>query len=166
MENVLLDEIDRSILAVLQGDGRISNAELARTVGLSPAATHARVRRLEHLGVVRAYAALVDPEALGLDLICFVSIALQLHSSERVDRVQQAIAGMPEVLECHHITGEYDYLLKVALHNRRDLQRFVIERITPLPGIARIQTSLSLASVKSTTAYPVEPWRPRKEPDR
>lgn len=156
MATIDLDDIDRSILSVLQRDGRSSNVELARSIGLSPAATHARVRRLERVGAIRGYAALVDPEVVGLDLVCFVSIAMQHHSYEAVVQTRDSIARMPEVLECHHLTGEYDYLMKVALRNRRDLQRFVVERLTPLPGIARIHTSLALAIVKSTTAYPME----------
>jgi Lrp/AsnC family leucine-responsive transcriptional regulator len=156
MAQRLPDATDRAILRLLQDDGRISNVELAKAVGLSPAAMHARVRRLEADGTIARYAAVLEPETAGFDLTCFVSIAMQLHSYERVAQVREQIAAMPEVLECHHITGEYDYLLKVVLRNRRDLQRFIIERITPLPGIARIQTSLALAVVKSTTALPIE----------
>jgi Lrp/AsnC family leucine-responsive transcriptional regulator len=151
-----LDETDRAILRLLQDDGRTSNVDLARAVGLSPAATHARVRRLEADGTIAGYAAIVEPETAGFDLVCFISVAMSQHSYQGVKDVRTQVAAMPEVLECHHITGEYDYLLKVVLHNRRDLQRFVIERLTPLAGIARIQTSLALAVVKSTTALPIK----------
>jgi len=150
-----LDDADRSILRALQAEGRISNLDLSRAVGLSPAATHARVRRLEAAGVIRGYAAIVDAEAVGLDLLCLISVSLQLHRPESVAQAREAIEQMPEVLECHHVTGEYDYLLKVVLPNRRALERFVVERLTPLPGIARIQTSLVLAAWKSTPALPI-----------
>jgi len=151
----MLDEIDRVILGVLQTEGRITNAELARQVNLSPPATHARIRRLEEGGYIRQYAALVDPEKVGYDMLCFVLVSLQLHQSQQVEGFKEAIKEMPEVLECHHVTGEFDYLLKVVIRNRRDLERFAIERLTPIPGVARIQTSLVLSEVKTTTALPL-----------
>ena len=152
----MLDTIDKSILAILQCEGRLSNAELARRVNLSPPATHARLRRLEDEGYIRGYAALLDRESTGFDMLCFVQISLQLHQPQQVEAVRAAIREMPEVLECHHVTGEYDYLLKVVIHNRKDLERFVLERLTPVPGVARIHTSLVLTEVKATTALPVD----------
>lgn len=150
-----LDEIDRMILRILQGEGRISNADLARMINLSPPATHARLRRLEESGCIRRYVALLDPEKLGYDMICFVHVSLQLHQPEQVENFRAAVSEIPEMLECHHVTGDYDYLLKVAIRNRKDLERFVIERLTPIPGVARIQTSLALSEVKSSTALPI-----------
>jgi len=152
-----LDDIDRSILAELQADGRATNLDLARRIGLSPAATHARVRSLERRGAIRGYAAIVDREVVGFDLLCLISVQMQVHGYESIGRVRDVIRAMPEVLECHHLTGEYDYQLKVALRNRRELERFVVERLTPLPGMARIHTSLVLSEVKSTTALPLVP---------
>lgn len=151
----MLDPTDKLILQILQAEGRISNAELARRVNLSPPATHARLRRLEESGLIRSYAALLDREKAGFDMLCFVQISLVLHQPEQVEAVRVAIRQMPEVLECHHVTGEYDYLLKVAIHNRKDLERFVLERLTPIPGVARIHTSLVLTEVKSSTALPL-----------
>lgn len=156
MVQASLDDIDRAILRELQADGRATNLELARRVGLSPAATHARVRSLERRGAIRGYAAIVDRDVLGFDLLCLISISMQVHQYESVGRLREVIKAMPEVLECHHLTGEYDYLLKVALRNRRELERFVVERLTPLPGVARIHTSLVLSEVKSTTTLPLE----------
>ena len=150
------DETDLVILRILQEAGNLSNAELARRINLSPPATHARVRRLEELGVIRQYAALLERERMGYDMLCFIHISLQRHQPEQVESVRAAILQMPEVLECYHVTGEYDYLLKVVIRNRKDLERFVVERLTPVPGIARIHTSLVLSEVKSTTAMPVE----------
>jgi DNA-binding Lrp family transcriptional regulator len=152
----MLDSTDKLILEILQTEGRLSNAELARRVNLSPPATHARLRRLEEEGVIRGYAALLDREKSGYDMLCFVQISLQLHQPQQVQAVRDAIRDMPEVLECHHITGEYDYLLKVVIHNRKDLERFILERLTPVPGVARIHTSLVLTEVKATTALPVD----------
>jgi Lrp/AsnC family leucine-responsive transcriptional regulator len=151
-----LDEIDRKVLHELQEDGRLSNAELAKRIGLSRAATHARVRKLERLGVIARYTAIVDPEAVGYELLCLIGVAMALHSQENIARARKAIAEMPEVLECWHVTGDFDYILKVAVRSRADLQRFILERLTPVPGIARVNTSLVLGVEKSTTALPLE----------
>lgn len=151
-----LDDTDRAVLSLLQSDGRATIADIARAVGLSAAATHARVRRLERDGLIRQYVALVDRELAGFDLLCFVSVSLQLHRSQLVASVAPRIAELPEVLECHHVTGEYDYLLKVAVRNRHDLERFIVERLTPMPGVAKVLTSVVLSEIKSTTALPLE----------
>ena len=164
MTDVSLDDIDRAILRELQSDGRISNLDLSRRIDLSPPATHARVRRLERTSLIRGYVAIVDRELAGFDLLCFVSVGMQLHQIEHIDRFRTLIREMPEVLECHHLTGEYDYLLKVALKNRRDLERFAVEKLTPIPGVARIHTSLVLSEVKATTALPID--RPATAPGR
>ncbi len=155
-QNITLDGLDRAILKILQTNARISNVELARRVNLSPPAIHARLKRLEQQGYIREYAALLDREKVGYDMLCFVHINLQLHQHEQVETVRNAIQNMPEVLECYHITGAVDYLLKVVVHNRKDLERFVMHRLTPIPGVARIQTSLVLTEVKCTTALPIE----------
>lgn len=151
----MFDETDKHLLEILQAEGRLSNAELARRINLSPPATHARLRRLEEQGLIRGYAALLDREKAGYDMLCFVHISLQVHQPQQVDGVRAAIRQMPEVLECHHVTGEYDYLLKVVIRNRKDLERFILERLTPVPGVARIHTSLVLSEVKSGTALPL-----------
>ena len=151
-----LDYIDLKLLKIIQKQGRISNAELARQLGLSPPATLARTKRLEDKGVIRSYAALVAPESVGYDMLCFVHVSLQLHQSQQVEQFERAVMEMPEVLACHHVTGEYDYLLKVVTRNRKDLKRFAVERLTPIPGVARIYTSLVLSEVKSNTALPLE----------
>jgi Lrp/AsnC family leucine-responsive transcriptional regulator len=150
-----LDEIDVQILEALQGNGRISNVELAQTINLSPPATHARVKRLTDQGYIRQYTTLLDKKKLGYDMTCFISVALQLHQQEGLDTFRARINQMPEVLECHHVTGEFDYLLKVVIRNREDLERFIVQGLTPIPGVARIHTSLVLAEVKSTTTLPV-----------
>jgi DNA-binding Lrp family transcriptional regulator len=151
-----LDETDLRILEILQREGRTSNVELSRQIELSPPAALARTRRLEEAGVIRRYAALLAPEAVGYDMLCFVHVSLQLHQSQQVEGFERSVREMPEVLECHHVTGEYDYLLKVAIRNRNDLKRFAVERLTPIPGVARIHTSLALNEIKSTTALPLK----------
>ena len=154
--NIMLDEIDRSILQTLQEDGRLTNVELAKRISLSPPAIHARLRRLEKDGYINRYTAVVDREKAGYDLLVFIHVSLQMHQLEQVEEFRSRTRQMPEVLECHHITGEYDYLLKVALRNRKDLERFLVDRLTPIPGVARIHTSLVLTEIKSTMSLPLE----------
>lgn len=153
---ITLDDVDKAILRALQTDGGLSNVELAKVVKLSPPATHTRVRRLEKEGYIRQYTAVVDREKAGYDLLCFIHIGMQLHQLEQVEKFRAAIRKLPEVLECHHITGEHDYLLKVVVRNRKDLERFVVGQLTPMPGVARIHTSLVFSEVKSTTALPLD----------
>jgi Lrp/AsnC family leucine-responsive transcriptional regulator len=150
-----LDETDLTILRELQKDGRISNVELAQRIKLSPPATHARLKQLQEQGYIRQYVALLDKEKVGFDLTCFVNCSLQLHNVEELEGFRAAINEMPEVLECHHVTGEFDYLLKIVVRNRKELQHFVVERLTPIPGVARIYTSLVLTEVKANTALPI-----------
>ena len=150
-----MDELDRAILQVLQTNSRVSNAELARKVHLSPPAVHARVKRLEQEGLISRYVAILDREKTGYDMLCFVHIGLQLHQHDQVGGVRATISAMPEVLECFHLTGEYDYLLKVVVRNRKDLERFINQKLTPMPGMARIHTSVVLTEVKSVTELPL-----------
>jgi Lrp/AsnC family transcriptional regulator, leucine-responsive regulatory protein len=150
-----LDDLDRAILQRLQTDGRISHVDLGERVNLSPPAIHSRLKRLEQRGYIRQYAALLDREKVGYDMLCFIHVNLQLHQPEQVDNFRQVIQQMPQVLECHHLTGEYDYLLKVAVRNRQDLEQFVVRQLTPIPGVARIHTSLVLSEIKATTALPL-----------
>lgn len=152
----MIDELDSSILEILQTDARISNAELARRVNLSPPATLARVRRLEENGYIDHYATLIDRKQVGYDMLCFVRVSLQLHDIEQVDGFREAVQQMSEVLECHHVTGDYDYILKVVARNTKDLENFLINQLTPIPGVARIYTSLVLNEVKSSTVIPIE----------
>lgn len=152
---VSLDDTDRAILQLLQADGRISNADVARRVGLSAPATHARMKRLEDAGVIRQFATVLDREKLGYDMVCFINVSLQLHQFEAIERFKELVRDMPEVLECHHITGEFDYLLKAVFRNRNELQQFIVNRLTPIPGMARITTSLVLVEIKATSALPV-----------
>ena len=154
-KDVELDAVDIAILQELQIDGRLSNVELARRINLSPPATHTRLKRLEEQGYIRRFVALLDQEKVGFDMTCFISVSLQLHQVEELEGFRAIINDIPEVLECFHVTGEFDYLLKVIIRNRQDLQYFVVNKLTPIPGVARIHTSLVLTEVKSTTALPI-----------
>ena len=149
-----LDKTDLAILDEVQRDGRISNTELASRIELSPPATHARLKRLQSDGYIRRYVALLDQEKMGFDMTCFVSISLRMHGPAELAGFRASVYELSEVLDCYHVTGEFDYLLRVVVRNRKELQRFVERKLTPIPGVARIYTSLVLEEIKSSTALP------------
>ena len=151
----MIDDLDQHILDELQQDARISNAELARRVNLSPPATLARVKRLEENQHIKHYVAILDHKKAGFDMLCFVRVSLQLHDIDQVTGFHQAVQKIPQVLECHHVTGDYDYLLKVVAQNTQDLENFLVNCLTPIPGVAQIHTSLVLREVKNTTEIPL-----------
>jgi DNA-binding Lrp family transcriptional regulator len=148
-----LDKVDIQILDILQKQAHVSNAEIARQVNLSSPAVHTRIKRLENEGYINQQVAVLNPEKLGFDLLCFVFISSNIHHSEKLDIIEEAFYQMPEVLECHCLTGEYDYLLKVANKDRRDLQAF-IRKLNKL-GITKIQTSLGLREIKYSNVLPI-----------
>ncbi|MEL6307440.1 MAG: Lrp/AsnC family transcriptional regulator [Chloroflexota bacterium] len=154
--SIELDVIDLQIITSLQENSKLTNAEIARRVELSPPAVHARIRRLEEQNIINGYMALIDREALGFDMLCFIQVSVNSHNPDYVKTFRQKLANMPEVLECYQLIGDIDYLMKVVLRNKSDLQRFLMERLTPIEGIARIKTSLALTEIKSTTVLPIE----------
>ncbi len=150
-----LDNVDLAILNEVQTNSRINNSELARRINLSQPATHARLKRLETLGIIRQHVSLLDRDKLGLDLICFFYVRLQVHSEESLVRFEAAVQEHPEILECHYVTGEFDYLLKAVFQNRRALEQFERRNLTPLPEVVQIVTSLVLSEIKFTTVLPL-----------
>ncbi len=148
-----LDDVDLQILDMMQKEAQLSNAELARRVNLSPPATHARVKRLESEGFIKRQVAILNQEKLGFDLLCFIFMSTNIHQAEQLEVLEEALSSMPEVLECHCLTGEYDYLLKVTHKDRKELESF-IRKLNKL-GIARIQTSLALREIKYSTVLPI-----------
>jgi DNA-binding Lrp family transcriptional regulator len=158
-----LDEKDIVILEALQHDSRITNVELARRVELSPPAVHARIRRLEDSGMICSYATIVNREALGYEMTCFIEVNMQLHNSDTIADFHMQVVKMPEVLECHQLTGDTDYLLKVVIRSKRDLERFLVEKLMPIEGVARVKTSMSLSEIKSTTVIPLPSQDERQE---
>lgn len=149
------DDIDRRILIALQKDGRLTNQDLSEMVGLSPSPCHRRVRLLEEAGVIRRYVALVEPESVGLDISAFVRVALERQDDSRLDAFEKAVAGWPEVLECYLMTGEADYQLRIMARSLTAYETFLREKLTRLPGIAKIQSSLAFRPVVSRTELPM-----------
>jgi Lrp/AsnC family transcriptional regulator, leucine-responsive regulatory protein len=150
-----LDDLDRRILEHLQADGRMSLADLAARVGLSPSPCLRRVRNLERAGVISRYVAVLDQRAVGLPVSVFVSIKLEKQRQESLDRFAKAIARWPEVLECYLMTGPRDYWLRVVVPDLAAYERFVKQKLTRLEGIASIESSFALEQVKYTNVLPV-----------
>ena len=155
VERSLLDDLDWRLLAQLQNDARVSTAALARRFRLSPPGVQKRLRRLEEKGVIERYITVVNREAVGLDLLCFILIMLAHHRPDSVQRFRQGLAAMPEVLECHYLTGEFDCLMKLVVRNHEELQRF-LERLMKIGGVDRVRTSIVLNEIKSATGLPLK----------
>jgi Lrp/AsnC family leucine-responsive transcriptional regulator len=147
----LLDEKDIQILQLLQMDGRITNADLAKHVNLSPPSVLQRVRALESLGVIKTYTAILDPERLGLKLTAWTHISLALHQEMPIERFRKAVQAIPEILECYHVTGEFDFLLKITVKDMRAYELFIREKLSKLKGIGKIQTSFVMGVPKQST---------------
>ena len=150
-----LDNTDLRILAELQNHGALSNVELARRVHLSPSPCLARVKALEHNGVIDRYVALANAAALGLGLNVFISISLKEQSKAALAEFEQRIAEHDEVMECYLMTGDSDYLMRVALPDIAALEKFILEQLTPISGIEKIRSSFALQQVRYKTALPL-----------
>ena len=150
-----LDTTDLRILAELQTNGALSNVELARRVHLSPSPCLARVKALENNGVINRYVALANAAALGLGLNVFISISLKEQSKAALAEFEQRIAEHDEVMECYLMTGDSDYLMRVALPDIAALEKFILEQLTPISGIEKIRSSFALKQVRYKTALPL-----------
>lgn len=150
-----LDSTDLKILAELQADGALSNIELARRIHLSPSPCLARVRALEAAGVIDRYVALASAAALGLGLNVFISISLKSQGKEALAHFERRICEHDEVMECYLMTGDSDYLIRVAVADIGALEKFILEQLTPIPGIEKIRSSFALKQVRYKTALPL-----------
>lgn len=150
-----LDRTDLRILAVLQGEGRITNAELAERVNLSPSACLRRLQRLESEGVLTGYTAQVDPQAIGLGLQAFVRVQLAKHEAEAVERFAAQVNAWDEVVACYALTGDMDYLLHVYVSDLQDFSRFLLDRLLNATGVADVNSSFVLRTVKRSPALPL-----------
>ena len=150
-----LDAIDRKILHHLQQDGRMSLADLADQVGLSPSPCLRRIRILEKAGVIARYAAVLNQQAVGLPVSVFISVKLEKQKQDALDRFAKTIARWPEVLECYLMTGPRDYWLRVVVPDLDAYERFLKQKLTRLDGIASIESSFALEQVKYTNVLPL-----------
>jgi len=151
-----LDQIDKKILSALQQDGRLSNQDLSVKVGLSASPCLRRMKQLEQDGYISNYVALVEPAALGLDITAFARVSLDRQESGQLDAFERAVAAWPEVMECYLMTGDSDYQLRVVTRSLSDYERFLRERLTRAPGVAKIQSSFAFRPVVRRTALPLD----------
>jgi Lrp/AsnC family leucine-responsive transcriptional regulator len=150
-----LDKIDKIILVELQRKAITPIADLADKVGLSPSSCHRRVKLLERAGIITGYSATLDGKQLGLANEFFVEVSLSAQTEEAFEKFEKAVQRVPEILECHLMSGQFDYLLRVAASDATDYERIHRTKLARLPGIQRIQSSLALRAVKSWGGYPV-----------
>lgn len=151
-----LDRYDRAILAELQRDGRISNVQLAGRVNLSESACLRRVRALEQTDLIERYVALLNQKEAGLAGTVFVHIALRREEQSELAAFEAAVQNIPEVMECYLMTGEFDYLLRVVISDMADFERLHNEALTRLPGVARVNSSVAIRTVRKTTELPLQ----------
>ena len=155
-----VDAIDARILGRLQEDARISNVELARAVGLSASPCLRRVGELEKAGLIRRYVTLLDAQAVGLPVSVFVNVTLEKQVERALEVFEAAIRQRPEVMECYLMTGEADYLLRVVVADLAAYERFLMDHLTRVPGVASIKSSFSLKQVQYRTALPLAHLQP------
>jgi Lrp/AsnC family transcriptional regulator, leucine-responsive regulatory protein len=150
-----LDRTDLKMLAVLQAEGRVTNAELAERVNLSPSACLRRLQRLESEGVISGYAAQIDPESVGLGLQAFVRVQLARHESTAIDRFVERLAAWDEVVACHALTGDMDYLMHVYVADLAHFSRFLLDQLLNDAGVADVNSSFVLRTVKRSPSLPL-----------
>ncbi|WP_250465903.1 MULTISPECIES: Lrp/AsnC family transcriptional regulator [unclassified Caballeronia] len=166
MPGIELDTIDRKILAILQENGRLSNQEIADRVSLSPSPCLRRIRRLEELGVIRGYVALLDAKKLGLGLLAYINVRLEKRGGvplaagsqnppTHADLFRDAVRAWDEVVACDAMTGEMDFLLRVQVRDMEHFSRFMQERLLHHPSVIDVRSSFSLERIKDTTALPL-----------
>jgi Lrp/AsnC family transcriptional regulator, leucine-responsive regulatory protein len=151
-----LDKVDKILLKELQANGQRGIQELAEKASLSPSTAHRRVKLLEERGVITGYAAALDRKKLGLANEFFVEVSLSAQTEQTFEKFEAAIQRIPEILECHLMSGQFDYLLRVVARDAEDYERIHRGKLSRLPGVQRIQSSLALRPVKAWAGYPVE----------
>ncbi len=151
-----LDSVDRAILDLLQEDGRLANVDLADAVNLSPSACLRRVRRLEEEGFINQYVALINPSRVGMGTNVFVEITLSSQAEDALDAFEIAVTKRPEIMSCHLMAGDFDYLLRVVIDDVADYEALHRTHLAQLPGVARLVSSFALRPVCDRTAYPLK----------
>ena len=151
-----LDAIDRKILVALQRNGRITNVELAAKVHLSAPQCFRRVRSLEERGVIRRYTAQLAPETIGLGVTAYVSVSIAGDQFARVREIEREIAAEAQILECHAVSGDYDYLLKVVAHDLKSLSQLLTDRLMQMNGVDDVRSMIVLEEIKAASPLPVD----------
>ncbi|MGG8497036.1 Lrp/AsnC family transcriptional regulator [Tenacibaculum sp. TC6] len=150
-----MDIVDRKILMELQQNAKQNTKEIATKVGLTVTPTYERIKKLEQNGLVKKYVALLDRNLIGKHIIAYCQITLYKHQKELIDVFKKSILGLPEVMECHHVSGNFDFLIKVAVEDMNQFQEFINERLSVVEGISTIHSSFVMNSYKNTTVFPL-----------
>ncbi len=146
--NYTLDKIDRRILSELRKDGRLTVTQLAEKIGLSSSPCWTRLKRLENLNIIEGYSANINPKAVGINELFFIEITLERHDDEILEQFSETLANMPEVVEAHLVTGDYDYLVKVAVKNAEHYERFLRKNLYSMKGIRHTRSIFALRPLK------------------
>ncbi len=152
---IKLDNIDRKILELLQANSNITNAQLAQEIGLSAAPTLERVKKLETAGVIRSYHAVIEPASVGLGVSTFVMATLKGHNKENIAKFLSAINNIPEIVECHHVTGQADFILKIVCADIPSYQNLMLEKVTNIEVVDNLQSTVILSTLKDTKRVPI-----------
>ena len=152
---IKMDATDRKILELLQANSNITNAQLAQEIGLSPAPTLERVKKLENQGVIKSYHALVDMDSVGLGVSTFVTVSLKGHNKENINKFINEIKDIPEVIECHHVTGQSDFILKMVATDIPNYQNIMLEKLSNIEVVDNMQTTIILSTFKNSKSVPL-----------
>lgn len=155
MKNVKLDNTDRKIIELLQRNSNITNALLAKEIGLSPAPTLERVNKLENSGIIKSYHAVIDPASVGLGVSTFVMATLKGHNKDNIDKFMLAIQKIDEVVECHHITGAGDFILKIVCADIAAYQQLMLEKVSNIDVVDSLQSMVILSTFKDSKVLPL-----------
>lgn len=150
-----LDKIDRKILDILQSNAKITNAQLAQEIGLSPAPTLERVKKLENSGIIKSYHAKLDPEKVGLGVNTFVMVSLKGHNKDNIDKFISSIEKIDEIIECHHLTGSSDFILKIISQDISTYQKLMLERVSNINVVDNMQSMVILSTFKDSKILPI-----------
>lgn len=150
-----IDETNLEILRILQDDGSTTNADLSRKIGLKPPSVLQRVRKLEQSGIIKHYTAHLDAEQLGFSLTVFAQVSLALHQDDPIQNFVKEVSQIPEVLEIHHVSGEFDFLLKIVVENMREYERLIRDHLSSIRGMGKIQSCFVLATNKNSAKLPI-----------
>ena len=148
-----MDAIDKKILMLLQQDAKLNTKEIAERVGLSVSPTFERIKKLEQKKYIKKYVALLDPTKVGKSISVYCQVTLAVHSRELIDDFKQHILAFPEIMGCYHVSGNYDFLLKIAVNDMNEYQKFVIDKLSVIKGISNVQSSFVMEEIKNDFAY-------------
>ncbi|GAB4395794.1 MAG: Lrp/AsnC family transcriptional regulator [Microscillaceae bacterium] len=155
MKGIKIDNTDRKILQILQSNAKITNAQLSKEIGLSPAPTLERVKKLENLGIIRSYHATLDSDKVGLGVMTFVQVFLASHKKSVLDAFMEKINKIDNVVECHHVTGSCDFIIKVIAEDIQSYQKLMLEEISEIEEISNMQSLVILSTFKDNKVLPI-----------